>query len=163
MHAVTLVRHTQCTLDNACTSTDWLPSFHPSEGFVSLVQESPNFFVRGPHELLYNNSRTGQLTYVWLFRDMSHSTTSTNFSKTILLHYWQKLFAAEWNGFAGRSLEINGDIKIITIRNQGHILQHPGTEWYQAETCETTTNISRCSWNLGQVFWLLILPKWFIS
>jgi len=81
---------------------------------ILMRQGSPNFFVQMPHKLI-KIYREGRTFYAMsLFRDMLYSTKSTNFSKAHFAVFFNIIFfiidkmtsRAEWNGFAGRSLEI---------------------------------------------------------
>ena len=93
----------------------WLLRRHPlSQAIDAVRQEFPSLFARGPHKLLHIEQLQqfeGQTSYVvWLFRDMLHSTKSTNVSQIYYFFIVEKMsllpdkmfLRAGWNGFVGR-------------------------------------------------------------
>jgi len=66
--------------------------------FFTLVQGSPNFFVRGSHKLLLNSPRAEYLTQCDCSGICYILPNQQIFRSYIIFPYWQ-------NAFAGRSLE----------------------------------------------------------
>jgi len=72
-----------------------------------LLNWAPNFFVRGPHKLLYKFE--GRTSYVmWLFRDNGHMLHSAKSTNLYFFNYWQNVFATSWNSFTGRMKWLRG-------------------------------------------------------
>jgi len=55
---------------------------------------------------------------MWLFWDMLHSIKSRSSSYILFSHYWQNVFAAGWNGLAGRSLETPDPDTDLPLQNK---------------------------------------------
>jgi len=89
---------------SSCSSQQW----HPRRRVYNCLSNSyrpglSKIFGRGPHKLLQNSSRAGDLAWCYFFRICYILPNQHIFRKYIIFSLLAKCIAPRWNGFTGRN------------------------------------------------------------
>ena len=128
---------------------------------VCLTQGSPNFFVPGPHNRLHNSSGSNILRNAIVSEYVTSFQINKLFVNMLLYSlYWQNVFAAAWNGFAGRSLEtlvqcIQLDFKLIpSVLRKVYYFEKKRWKRNMQLTQRRTLNIDSAAFQITTLTWI---------